>query len=128
MAIINEVTTTQGKIDIARARAGEIPMPQITYIALGTGGHEAGDPTKPIPPSTDQSALENEIVRKIVTSQRTNNVIKYTIELEKVEANNEVITEAGLIDNNGTLVAVKTFGGKTKELDTTLVFYWDESF
>lgn len=125
---MNEVTTTQGKIDLARARAGEIPIPKITHIALGTGGHEPGDPTKPVPPSPDQLALENEILRKPVSIERTGNVNRYWIELGKDEANGQVITEEGLIDENGTLVAVKTFGGKTKEIDTTLVFDWYENF
>ncbi len=125
---MNEVTTTQGKIDLARARAGEIPIPKIAYIALGTGGHEPGDPTKPVPPSPDQLALENEILRKPVSIERTGNVNRYWIELGKDEANGQVITEEGLIDENGTLVAVKTFGGKTKEIDTTLVFDWYENF
>lgn len=47
---MNEVTTTQGRIDLAKVRAGEIPIPKITHIALGTGGHQPGDPTKPVPP------------------------------------------------------------------------------
>ena len=60
--------------------------------------------------------------------ERTGNVNRYWIELGKDEANGQVITEEGLIDENGTLVAVKTFGGKTKEIDTTLVFDWYENF
>lgn len=125
---MNEVTTTQGKIDLARARAGEIPMPQITHMALGTGGHVAGDPTTPVPPDPGQTELDNEVLRKPVTVTRVDNTVKYSIELGETEGNGEVITEAGLIDNNGALVAVKTFGGKTKEVDTTLVLDWTEDF
>ncbi|WP_459997289.1 phage tail-collar fiber domain-containing protein [Paradesulfitobacterium aromaticivorans] len=122
------MTTTTARIDMAKARMGEILMPKITQMAVGTGGHDPLDITKPIPPTPDQIALEQEILRKPVTATRMDNSIHYVMELGKDEANGYVITEQALIDEKGAVVAVKTFAGKAKDQDTTLALDWYEYF
>jgi len=124
-----EVTTTQARIDMARARKGEIPLPKITHIAFGTGGHAPGDPYTPLSPSPDDTQLENEVLRKTVTvSLPIATTIRYTAEILSSDGiDGTIITEAGLLDENGTLVARKTFPGKEKT-DLNLKFDWDEVF
>lgn len=125
---MNEVTTTQARTDFAKARAGEIPLPKITHMALGTGGHQLGDVTKPVPPNPDAISLEAEVLRKVVTVTRNVTAVNYKCEIGPLEANGVIFTEAALIDQNGKVVAFKTFGGKTKENDVSLSFDWDENF
>ncbi|NHM25472.1 hypothetical protein G7K71_08685 [Desulfofundulus sp. TPOSR] len=127
---MNTVTTKQARIDMARARAGEIVLPQVTHIAFGTGGHEPGDVTKPIPPSENDTALEQEVIRVPIASRTRINetTVRYKVSLAGDQANGMPLTEAGLIDSNGRLVARKTFGAKVKEPDVSMDFEWDEEF
>lgn len=127
---MNSVTTKQARIDMAKARNGEIPLPQVTHIAFGTGGHQVGDVTKPVSPSENDTALEHEVIRvPVVTKTRINDTtVRYTVSLTGNQADGQALTEAGLIDGNSKLVARKTFGAKVKEPDVTMDFEWDEEF
>ncbi len=124
-----QVATTQGRIDLAQARAGLVPLKHITHIALGTGGHALDDPSTPVPPTADDLALETEIVRKAVSVSMVDSMtVRYSISIAKIEQNGTVFTEAGLFDEGGVMVARQTFSGKTKEADIIMNFDWDEPF
>ncbi len=127
---LNSVTTKLARISMARARNGEIVLPTITHIAMGTGGHEVDDITKPIPPTENDIQLENEVIRKpVATKERINDTtVRYTVVLDPGEANGYAFTEMGLIDSSGELAARKTMGAKVKEPDVEMEFYFDEEF
>lgn len=127
---MNSVATMLSRISMAKARNGEAPLPQITHIAFGTGGHEGGDITEPVKPSQDDTQLENEVLRKPIASAEriTDTTVRYTVTLGEGEGNGYALTEMGLIDSNGELAARKTMGAKTKEPDVEMEFYFDEEF
>ncbi|WP_027364029.1 phage tail-collar fiber domain-containing protein [Desulfotruncus alcoholivorax] len=127
---MNSITTKLARISIARARNGEIVLPTVTHIAMGTGGHDPDDITKPIPPTEDDIQLENEVIRKPVASKERINdtAVRYSVILGTDEGNGYAFTEMGLIDSAGQLAARKTMGAKTKEPDVEMEFYFDEEF
>lgn len=83
------------------------------YMAIGSG-----DPSNPgvcTAPSTNNTALQNEIIRKLATTSRTTtNVTNDTAqwEAEFTATGNWAVCEAGLFDasSGGTMLARQTFG------------------
>lgn len=114
------VFTTQGRTDLAKARAGQIAsVPKITHIAVGTG--------TALPTANDIS-LQAEVVRKAVTTTfPTATTVRYSVDIltTDVPAGTQ-ITEAGLIDNNLKLLARMVFPAKAT--DATLRVEFDEQF
>lgn len=127
---MNTVFTRKGREKLAKAHAGDIPLSIITQIAFGTGGHALGDTSIPVSPVDTATSLENEILRKAIESHSfpAINITRYSCKMLKTEANGQIITEAGLIDATGDLIAIKTFGGKVKENDTEFWFDWDAKY
>ena len=127
---MNSVTSKLARIDLAKARNGEIALPQVTHIAFGIGGHQVGDITKPVAPTENDVWLETEVLRVPVASKtRVNDTaVRYAVSITGNQADGMALTEALLIDGNGKWVAKKTFGAKTKESDVNMDFEWDEEF
>ncbi len=124
------VTTTSTRNKIAQARKGDIPMPVITAMVLGTGGHMPGDVTTPVSPTSDDTALETQVVSKaptktIIDGVKVRNYISIT---DADEVNDTIFTEAGLIDDDGDLAVRMTFSGKEKVSGVNLDFQIDELF
>lgn len=122
------VITTKGREKLCKAHAGEITLSIITQMAFGNGGlTENGTP---IETTGNESSLGNELLRKdietvtfpILTTGR------YAVRLSKEELANQIISEQGLYDAEGDLVAYKTFLGKGKDEDMEFVFEMDEIF
>ncbi|MCR4443485.1 MAG: phage tail protein [Peptococcaceae bacterium] len=124
------VTTTNARNKLARARKGEIPIPTITNMVFGTGGHNPGDTNTPVPPTPDDTALETQVLSKAVTQTIINQTtLRHMAEiLDSDNLNGTIITEAGLIDNDGDLVVRATFSGKLKEAGFNLRHEIDELF
>lgn len=127
---MNSITTKLARISMAKARNGEIVLPTVTHIAFGTGGHRPDDITKPVPPTENDTQLENEVLRKPVSGRERldDTKVRYTVTLGVGDADGETVTELGLIDSTGALAARKTMGAKTKEPDVEMEFYFDEEF
>ena len=127
---MNTLFTNKGREKLAKAQAGDIALSAITHIAFGTGGHAPGDVIVPVAPDPAAATLENEVIRKAVESHTftSPSIMRYSCKLLKADVNGQVITEAGLIDSQGDLIAIKTFGGKVKENDTEFWFDWDAKY
>lgn len=124
----------QGKItvgareDLCKAHAGDIGLPRITQMGFGNGGlDEHGNV---IETTGEEVALRNELLRKNINihTYPIATTCRYSCRLEKPELANEIITEQGLFDENGRLVAYKTFLPKGKDEDMEFVFDMDEIF
>ncbi|MEN6550206.1 MAG: hypothetical protein ABFE07_29530 [Armatimonadia bacterium] len=98
---------------------------QITYIGVGTGGHAEGDPTLPLPPNPDDTALEAEVARHTIdsTSHPGGGLAVMACTFDKDVANGD-ITEAGLFTLGGTLVSRVTRTPVTKTSDWYLTVTW----
>ncbi len=121
--------TIKAREDFAKAHAGDITLPRIVQMAFGNGGLDSEG--NPIPATGEEVALRSELLRKDIDSHSYPEVAttcRYSVKLDKTELANQVISEQGLFDENGNLVAYKTFLGKGKDDDMEFIFDMDEIF
>lgn len=123
------IITEIGRKKLCRAHAGDISLPKIAKMAFGTGGvDEAGNV---LPVSGDETSLKNELDRKTVESHifmERDTTCRYSVRLNKEELAQQPISEQGLLDEDGDLIAYKTFLPKWKDGDMEFVFEMDEIF
>lgn len=120
--------TTRAKKKMLLARAGEAALPKIVGMAFGDGGvNSAGEV---IPHSANQNTLHHEVLRKAVDGHEilSDTKIRYTCTLSESELANTYISECGLYDADGDLVAMKAFMKKGKDADMEAVFEVEDTF
>lgn len=122
------VVTTQAKKKMVRARAGIADLPKIVGMAFGDGGVDTGGIVKPH--SADQNTLHHELLRKEVDGYEviSDTKIRYRCTLTKSELANTYISEIGLYDADGDMVALKAFLKKGKDEDIECIFECDDTF
>ncbi|HCQ6228748.1 TPA: phage tail protein, partial [Clostridioides difficile] len=81
-------------------------------------------------PLSSDTALKNEVFRKDIENYvyPISTTCRYSTTLLKNEAEGKNINEIGLIDSDGDLIAIKTFGNKYKDSDMEMVFQIDDEF
>lgn len=116
----DSVLTTAFRERIAARNAGKSALPAFAYLAFGTGGHDP-DTLEVVPVSASQTALNSEVLRKAATSINQEDSLSITVKASVAasELNGEYISECGLLDEDGNLVAVKNFSPKIKEESET---------
>ncbi len=126
--------TKKGRELLCKAHAGDARLSPIAHIALGNGGRDDGGP---IAVTGLETELKSEIARKAVESheygeETDGGMLKikerYSISLSEEELAGETISEAGLVDGDGNLVAYLAFLGKGKDKDMEFTFNIDEIF
>ena len=128
MAASKGVITVVGRKKLCKAHAGDIPLPPITHIAWGDGGVlENGTPKATF---GTEIALYNELLKKEITGHvyPEETTCRYTGYLDKGELTEKEISEMGLYDAEGDLIAYRTFRRKGKDEDIPLSFEVDEIF
>lgn len=122
------VVTLKARKKMVQARAGAITLPPIVGMVFGTGGVDASG--VPVVPSGNDDSLKQEIFRKEVDSYTftDNTTCRYLCTLAVNECANEDISEIGLYDSDGDLIAVKTFKAKGKDADLEMTFQIDDIF
>lgn len=122
------VMTVKGREKICKAHAGDLTLPQITYMAFGSGGVNEGGSV--IETTGNETELGKELLRKTISSHSFIQpaTMRYTVRIEKAELANQSISEMGLFDSEGDLVAYKTFLPKGKDGDMEFEFNMDEIF
>ncbi len=99
--------------DAIAAFAAQVFTDKIDKIAIGDGGHEPGDPNTPVPPTVSDTALDNQLVIKTVTSVSQPDVksAQFSFGFTTADVSDPTsVTEAGLFtDPAGDLVARVTF-------------------
>lgn len=120
--------TTKAKKKMLEARAGIAALPKIVGMAFGTGGVNSSGEV--IPHSADQNALHNEVLRKSVDGYEviSDTKIRYSCTLGVDELASIYISECGLYDADGDMVAMKAFMKKGKDGDMEAIFECDDSF
>lgn len=116
MATKSVITKTRRK-KMAEASHTSGKIAKITHIALGSGGVN-GDGTV-IVPLAENVALKNEVVRKPYTSstKTSETSYEYTIKLEENELVGVFISEMALIDADGDVVALRSFGLRSRDME-----------
>ena len=130
MADNKGVITVTARRKLCMAHAGDKPLPVITRMAWGNGGvDEVGQPRNT---TGDEIALYNELLSKEIESHAYVNeeqtTCRYTATLEAGELTGEEISEMGLYDAEGDLVAYRTFLRKGKDADIPQIYDMDEIF
>lgn len=130
MADNKGVITAAGRKKLCRAHAGDGTLPAITKMAWGNGGvDETG---QPISTTGNEIGLYNELLVKDIESHAYVNeeetTCRYTATLEAGELSGEEISEMGLYDADGDLVAYRTFMRKGKDADIPQIYDMDEIF
>ena len=117
----NAIITAAAKAAMAGTWAGSGSIPAITRMAFGDGGVDAGG--SPIPPSASATALNNELLRQNLDScVASGGVLTATCTLGAGTLAGEEISELGLVDANGGMVAIKTFTKKGKDADSSQTY------
>lgn len=101
----------------------------ISHIVFGDGGVDSnGDP---IAPSDTQTALTHAIGTYPIDAAPTypsTTTARYTVTIPAADLAGAEISEAGLVDSNGTLCAIKTMYVKRKDSGVTFTFTFDDEF
>lgn len=124
----NSTTLIQARSHLAQAHAGDVALRPITGMVFGNGGvDEIGNP---IPPDAAKKSLTSELYRKGMDSHffPTPTSVTFSCTLTEDELNDKELSEVGLVDSGGNIVAVKTFKKKHKDNETEIIFEWTEKF
>lgn len=126
----NGVITAVGRKKLCKAHCGDISLPPITDMAWGNGGVlEDGQPKEA---TGNEIGLYNELLKKKIEAYNYVNdgetTCRYTAALEKGELTGCEISEMGLFDEEGDLVAYRTFLRKGKDADIPQIYDMDEIF
>lgn len=122
------VITAAGRMKLCKAHAGDILLPKIVKMAFGSGGVNADGTV--IETTGSETALTSELLQKDIDGHTypVDTTARYSCRLTKAELANQKISEQGLIDADGNLVAYKTFLEKGKDDDMEFVFDMEEIF
>ncbi len=130
MADHKGVITVAGRRKLCMAHAGDAALPAITRMAWGNGGVD-GD-GQPVEATGNEVGLYQELLSKEIASHGYVNegrtTCRYTATLEAGELDGEEISEMGLYDAEGDLVAYRTFLRKGKDADIPQIYDMDEIF
>lgn len=124
------IKTKAGRTKMAQAHSGARLLPKIKYLVLGKGGVKADNLT-PKDLTGDETSLFQEFLRKEATvSYPTPTSVRYTIPVN-VDLDNVVginLNEAGLVDEEGTLICMKTFTNKGLESGMTIEYDYNTDY
>ncbi len=130
MADNKGVITATARRKLCMAHAGDKPLPVITRMAWGNGGIDGEG--QPIITTGEETSLYGELLSKDVETHVYVNdgqtTCRYTATLEAGELTGEEISEMGLFDAEGDLVAYRTFLRKGKDADIPQIYDMDEIF
>lgn len=120
--------TLVGRKKLAEARLGMKPLSPIKGIAIGDGSNDAGGNVIELE-ETDTN-LKHELLRKDYekAEKLTETSVRYRCTLGLEELSGKVISEIGLFDEEGDMVAMRVFKGKPKDGDMEMSFEIDDIF
>ena len=124
----NVVITKAARQKLVCARAGAIELPKIVGMAFGNGGVDTDGNI--IAPGEGQNILANELYRKPVDgySFPDDTICRYERTLTEQELAGEEISEIGLYDEDGDIIAIKAFKRKGKDNDIAQTYILDDIF
>ncbi len=125
------IVTKVGREKLCKAHAGDITLPKITHMAFGDGGINSENIE--LKPTGTETTLYNELLKKELDGHSYPDVdnlttCRYTATLGIGECTGKYISEIGLYDEEGDLIALRTFLPMGKTEDVPLTFDMDEVF
>ena len=130
MAENKGVITVVGRKKICMARSGDASLPAIVKMAWGDGGVDENGVPKLA--TGNEIGLYNELLKKDIETHVYANeektTCRYTATLERGELTGKEISEMGLFDEDGELIAYRSFMRKGKDEDIPQIYDMDEIF
>ena len=124
------VITAVGRKKLCMALAGDISLPAIVRMAWGDGGLDENG--QPLGATWNEISLYNELLVKDVESHEYVNAeqttCRYVATLEANELIGKEISEMGLYDADGDLIAYRNFLRKGKDADIPQIYKMDTIF
>ena len=124
------VITAVGRKKLCMALAGDISLPAIVRMAWGDGGLDEN--AQPLGATGNEISLYNELLVKDVESHEYVNAeqttCRYVATLEANELSGKEISEMGLYDADGDLIAYRNFLRKGKDADIPQIYKMDTIF
>ncbi|MFS1514546.1 phage tail protein [Chengkuizengella sp. SCS-71B] len=123
------VKTNKGREKLAKAHAGIASLPKVSTIVFGSGGTEGNGTPRML--TGNETALFNQVISKTamqVFPDPYTSRYSATINADIDNLIGTNINEAGLIDSDGDLVAMKTFTNKGLDTGTVIEFDYDAEF
>lgn len=123
------ISTAYRRKSLCQITSGAIDsLPPVTQIALGSGGLNDDGTVKE--PDIDQTALVVELGRFDVEQPTypIDTTARYTVTIPEDALVGEVISEAGLLDSEGNLVAIRNMLPKGKDEGVEFTFTFDDEF
>lgn len=124
------VITVTGRKKLCKAHSGDMELPKIARMSWGDGGISESGEVKET--TGNEIGLYNELLRKDIETHKymdeAETSCRYTATVEKNELTGKELSEMGLFDEAGDLIAYKTFMKKGKDEDIPMVFDMDEIF
>lgn len=124
------VITVVGRRKLCMAHAGDMELPAIVKMAWGDGGVDENG--QPIVTTGNETNLYNQLLIKDIESHEYVNdeksTCRYSSILEANELTGKEISEIGLFDTEGDLIAYRTFTRKGKDADVPQIYDMDEIF
>lgn len=111
------ITANAYRRRIAKHMADNSPLPPFGFMAFGDGGHHAD--LTPKVPDPDATGLVHELLRTPLSSlsQPTPYMVACEGRIHAGELTGAYVSEAALLDEDGQVVAIKTFAPKIREAD-----------
>lgn len=123
------VITKLAKSKMLKIRAGIISsFPKITGVAFGDGAATSGGIRIPLETDTE---LQHELLRQKIDKYTLSDdelSVLYECTLADEVLGGEKINEAALYDEDGDLVAIRSFSDKNKDNDIAMGFNFTDSF
>ena len=130
MADSRGVITAAGRRKLCMSHAGDMQLPAVTRMAWGSGGVDSDG--QPLATTGNEIGLYQELMAKDIESHvyvgEGETTCRYTATLEAGDLSGESISEMGLYDADGDLVAYRTFLPKGKDADIPQIYDMDEIF
>lgn len=130
MADSKGVITVIGRKKLCKAHAGDGDLPAIYIMKLGDGGVDENGIPKAV--TGNEIGLYNQVWETKDTSHAfigdDETTCRYTATVGKGEATGKEISEMGLFDAHGDMIAYRTFMRKGKDEDIPQTYDMDEIF
>ena len=124
------VMTETGRRKLCKAHAGDITLPTIAQMAFGDGGVDENGEVLEM--TGKETGLKHELFRgdidRHLFAEDQETTCKYFRRLGKTDLAGNTISEIGLFDSDGDLVAYRICPPKAKDADEEFDFNIDEVF
>lgn len=120
--------TEIGKQKLCKAHAGDTPLPKIKKMVFGSGG--IGEDGTALPITGQETGLKQQLLEKEIDSHSYPDVVscEYVCKLVKSDLAGSNISEIGLLDEDGDLIAYRTMRNIGKDDDMEIAFAMTETF